>query len=108
MIEEALQSSTIVISLDKIVASLSGNTTEVETGGSYSTDAPKVIVVNYPAVLIPVDGDVKLSKVQGYNLEEAQNTPFFLVKESATGVYYMKGGPFGTAGRWREERRSST
>ena len=55
---------------------------------------PKIIVVNYPAVLIPVDGDVKLSKVQGYNLEEAQNTPFFLVKETATGVYYMKGGPF--------------
>jgi hypothetical protein len=103
IIDEALQSNTIVISLDKLVTSLAVNTAEVGAAGSYNTDAPKIIVLNYPAVLIPLDGEVKLTRVEGYNLEEAQNTPFFLVKESSTGTLYMKGGPFWYRGTMEED-----
>jgi hypothetical protein len=69
VIEEALQSNTIVVALDKLVASLAANTTVVAGDGSFNTDAPKILVTDYPAVLIPIDGELKLSKVQGYALE---------------------------------------
>ena len=54
---------------------------------------PKIIFSTEPTVLILIDGEPKLKKVEkGFEL--VQNTGAFIVKNSVSNEYYLKGGDF--------------
>ena len=92
-LERQLNSRALSLPLDKVIAALESASMPIQSGEGFENDPPKIIVVNFPAVLIPVDGMPKMRKVDGYNIEEAVNTPFFVVRDLSTGAYYIKGGP---------------
>jgi hypothetical protein len=66
---------------------VSVNTTEL------NNDPPKILFSNEPAVLILIDGDPKFKMAEnGYELIE--NSDAFIIKETSSNKFYLKGGEF--------------
>lgn len=81
----------IEFSLDELIESL--NEVSV-TISELNTSPPKILFANVPSALILIDGEPKLKEVEkGYELVE--NTGAFIMKESKTNQFYLKGGDFG-------------
>jgi len=80
----------IEFSLDELIESLD----EVSvTISELNTTPPKILFANVPSALILIDGEPKLKEVEkGYELVE--NTGAFIMKESKTNRFYLKGGDF--------------
>lgn len=93
LLAEEIESRDVVMSLDRLMASLS----EVEDMNALSENLnntpPDIYFRTSPSVLITIDGEPKLKDVEGANFEYVVNTPFFIVKDSK-GKYYIKGGKF--------------
>ena len=89
LIENDIESSEIVMSLDRIVAGLESANFSNEMDDLLDNTAPDIFFRTKPTVLILIDGDPKLKDVEKSNLKYVVNTPFFLVKQSND--YYLKG-----------------
>jgi len=84
----------LVISLDRIVADLDNGEKWASTPGIKSVP-PKIVLSIEPAVLVVIDGEPvlkELTDVSGADLETVVNTPFPIVRDSATDTYYLSGG----------------
>jgi hypothetical protein len=86
---------TVVLSLDKLQATLAAMDKENAAAAELQTAPPKIVFVDHPAVLVPYDGAPRLTQVPNSNLLRAVNTPFFVVLDPATRSYYLEGG-----GQW--------
>jgi hypothetical protein len=78
------------VTLDQLIASL-----ETNNGSSkenFKTDPPEIIHVTYPAVLISIDGDPVLKKLEETNYEYVINSPFFIISDKKNNINYLKGG----------------
>ena len=102
-----MQSWDIEMSLDRLLAGLD----EVENLSTYSeqlnNDPPDIYFRTETTMLISIDGDPQIKKVDNSNLEYVVNTPFFIVKEQNKKQFYIKGGEFwyvseNVTGDWRE------
>jgi hypothetical protein len=96
------------ISLDRVLAMLDLVEKEKKAASNYKTTPPKIIVVKHPAVLVTIDGEPQLSKVDDSDLMRVVNTPFFIVLDPKTNKYYLKGGSKWLSagdikGPWRSE-----
>ena len=93
LLVEEIESWNVVMSLDRLMASLS----ELEDLNSLSENLnntpPDIYFRTIPSVLVSIDGDPKFKEVEGAGFEYVVNTPFFIVKDSK-GKYYIKGGKF--------------
>jgi hypothetical protein len=56
---------------------------------------PNIVFLSHPAMKVQYDGTPRLTQVQGTNLLQAVNTPFFVALDPDTRRYFLKG-----AGRW--------
>ncbi|MHC4132182.1 MAG: carbohydrate-binding family V/XII [Planctomycetota bacterium] len=79
------------ISLDRLLTML--NLVEQEKGAveELKMEPPKIVIFKNPAVLITIDGQPKLEKIENSNLMRVVNTPFFIVLDLDTNTYYLKG-----------------
>ena len=98
------------ISLDRFLAGLELVQKEKETTENFKNDPPKIQVVNYPAVLIFVDGDPMLQEIENSSLQYVANTPFLIVYDKKTKTYYLNGGQIwmeasDIMGSWKESKR---
>ncbi len=93
LLAEEIQSWDVVMSLDRLIASL----TQVEDLKSLSqnlnNNPPDIYFRTEPSVLVSIDGEAKLKEVEGADFEYVVNTPFFIVKDPKS-KYYIKGGKF--------------
>lgn len=93
-LEKEIESWDVVMSLDRLLASLD----EVEGLNNPSVqlnnDPPEIYFRTLPTTLISIDGDPILKKIENSNLEYVVNTPFFIVKEQNSNPLYIKGGKF--------------
>ncbi|MBE0571048.1 MAG: DUF4766 domain-containing protein [Ignavibacteriaceae bacterium] len=78
------------ITIDQLIASLEDD--KSNTKENFKTDPPEIIHVTTPSVLITIDGEAKLKKLEDTDFEMVINTPFFIVKDNWDEVYYLKGG----------------
>jgi len=86
-----LESIDMEMSLDRIIASLEDADTENMLTDNLNNNPPKIYYRNSPTVLIFIDGEPILKKVEGNSaMEYVQNTPYLIVKFK--GNYYLKGG----------------
>lgn len=93
LLEEEVQSWDIVMSLDRLSASLEEVENLKQLSDQIKNDPPKVFFRKKPAVLVMIDGAPKLQKEEESGLEYVVNTPFFIVKDSKSD-YYINGGKF--------------
>ena len=78
------------ITIDQLIASMESG--KMSTGENFKSDPPEIIYVNHPAVLISIDGDPVVKKLEDTNFEYVINTPFFIIKDNREEAYFLKGG----------------
>jgi len=93
LLEEEIESWDIVMSLDRITASLEEVENLKNLSDQIKNDPPQIFLRNKPAILVMIDGDPVLKKEENSGLEYVVNTPFFIVKDKK-GDYYINGGKF--------------
>jgi hypothetical protein len=78
-----------VISLDRILASLSDVESEHESAEGLNTTPPKIIVVNYDAMLLYFDGAPLGAAITGSQFERIENTPFQVYRDTGKGIFWL-------------------
>ena len=78
------------ITTDQLIASL--DSVKTSTNDKYKNVPPDIIYVDYPAVLITIEGDPVLKNLENTQYEYVINTPFFIVNDPKNKTNYLKGG----------------
>ncbi len=87
-----MESWNMVMSLDRILASLKDKVELDEISEKLNNTPPEIYFRTEPAVLITIDGDPIIKKIEGKGYNYVVNTPFFIVEKK--NKYYIKGGKF--------------
>ena len=94
LLSKEIESWDIAMSLDRIIASLKEVDNLEQLSDQINNDPPVIYFRTTPAVLLMIDGKPIFKKNEDSGLEYVVNTNFFLVKDSKSGKYYIKGGDF--------------
>ena len=94
LLSAEIESWNLEMSLDRILASLEEVENLKQLSDDINNDPPAIYFRTNPAILLIIDGEPILKEVEDAGLEYVVNTPFFLVKDSKKGDYYINGGPF--------------
>jgi hypothetical protein len=78
------------ISYDVLVSQLENVSQEQAASAKLNNAPPAIIYVTAPTVLIMIDGEPKYKDAEG-GLKVVGNTPFFIVQDTASKVWYLKG-----------------
>ena len=89
IIIDDLESINIEMSLDRIISDIESITQGNELGEKLKNDPPVIFFRSTPTVLIIIDGDPILEKVENSKLETVVNTPFLILKDKKN--YYIHG-----------------
>jgi len=107
ILESKVPRGDLSISLDRLLVMLDLVEKEKKAAENFKSIPPKIIFSTHPAVLVMIDGEPKLGKVEGSDLMRVVNTPFFIVLDVKTTAYYLKGEGWLTAndvmGPWQSE-----
>jgi hypothetical protein len=79
----------IEISIDKLLATLEYSEEEIIAAEKISNDPPEIIFAEEPGILVVIDGEPKLEKMEGHDFQRVVNTPFFLIQDPGTKEYYL-------------------
>ena len=95
------------VDLDRVIPLLENAEVATRDEVEIKNDPPKIIVTYTPAVLVLVDGEPKLEKIEKSSLERVVNTPFVIVKYK--GTFYLASDTMwfdapAVAGPWSEAR----
>lgn len=83
----------MVISLDRVLASLAAVEDEREIAEGLNTDPPKIIYSDVPAVLIVIDGEPRYKALEDDDkLSRLVNSPYMIILDTKKKVYYLDGG----------------
>lgn len=77
------------ISMDQLLVTLETEDKRSEMAENISTEPPKIIFSNEPAVLISIDGEPQLRDVSGTKLKRIINTPYTIIYEPSSSTYYL-------------------
>ncbi len=91
IIKEDIPKWNPTMSLDRLLTMIELVEKEKTAAKDFKTIPPKIIYVTHPAVLITIDGDPELRKIENSNLMRVINTPFYIVLEPTSKNYYLKG-----------------
>jgi hypothetical protein len=92
LLESELPENNIVMSLDEILASLELVEKQQNLSENINNKPPEIIFTTKPSVLVLIDGDPILQKIENTNLEYVVNTPFLIVYQPSSGQYFLRGG----------------
>jgi len=92
ILKQAIMAWDITMPFDQMLTQLDLVEKEKAALDDIKSTPPKIIVVKYPAVLITIDGEPQLQKIENSSLMRVVNTPFFIVLETGKKTYYLKGG----------------
>ncbi len=107
ILEREIPKWDLEISLDRLLTMLDLVEKKKIASENLNTTPPKIIFVTHPAVLVSLDGDPELRKMENSDLMRVVNTPVFIALEPSTKVYYLKGGndwfqALDVMGLWKE------
>lgn len=84
------KASDFTISLDAVLASLA-KTQKTSPSAEFNNTPPQIIYSDEPAVLVTIDGEPEMQAVSGFDLMRVVNTPFFIVLDTPSKTYYLRG-----------------
>lgn len=87
ILEDELDDWVYEVDLDILLPSLELADRESPGEADLKHDVPKIIVKHKPAVLILIDGEPKLQKIEDSKLERVVNTPYVIIKDG--GQYFL-------------------
>ncbi|MFM9026733.1 MAG: hypothetical protein ACKOQ6_01895 [Bacteroidota bacterium] len=89
IIENEVPNWDLAISLDALLASIEQNNPKQQS--DIKTDAPDVIYRDHKSVLVVLDGDPKMAKLDNTDYNRIMNTPYFLIQDPKSSTYYLYG-----------------
>ncbi len=92
LLEKDIPTWDLTMSLDRLLVSLELVKKENIAAQDLKNDPPKIIFTTTPSLLITIDGEPILQKIENTNLQSVINTPFFLLYDTKGKNYYLKGG----------------
>ena len=90
-----LENMDIVISLDRLIASLDDADRSQDLADNIDNSPPIIYFRTQPSILITVDGDPIWKEMKDQNLKYVANSPFFIAQDLKSKNYYINGG-----GKW--------
>lgn len=90
-IQKQIEGMGITMSLDRLIASMDESKDVKELSDNIDNTPPQIFYREKPTILISVDGDPLWKELKDQGLEYVQNSPFFIVKDSKTGSYFING-----------------
>jgi len=92
ILEEEIPQWNLAMSMDRLVASLDVAERERESA-NLRMDPPTVLVVDYPAVLISIDGEPLMQPTDSDGrYQRVANSAFTIVQDTGTNTYYLYAG----------------
>jgi hypothetical protein len=93
--KQALANWNFTIALDRLLADMAITQTEEKAPqDNFSTTPPKIYVRRNPALLILIDGDPVMKKINDTGLMRVINSPAVIVFDPATENYYLQGDTY--------------
>ncbi len=89
IIESEIPQWDLEISLDRLLTSLEILEERRATGGQLKTDPPVIVVVDYPAVLVSIEGDPIIQDIENTDMKTVVNTAFAIIYDPGTSLYYL-------------------
>ncbi len=90
-LEEEVPKWEMELSLDELLIDLDMSEVSASLAEGLNNEAPEIIFATAPTMLILVDGDPIFEKIENTNYERVVNTPYFVVKDTKKGDYYING-----------------
>ena len=107
-IEGQIEGSSFSISVDQLLADLDAETTE-PTDSVLKHDPPKIIFSTKPSMLISIDGEPVMEKIDGSDYERVINTAYLIVKDGRDYFLYVGSNAWfearAVAGPWSRASR---
>jgi hypothetical protein len=94
ILEQEIPKWDLVMSLDALLTELDLVKKEQASSERLNNNPPKIIYVPYAAVLVVIDGEPVLREIENTKYKYVMNTPFFIVQDSSSKRYYLKGGDY--------------
>ena len=91
-VEQEVPQWEMVMSLDEILTGLEFNELITSFSEKLNNEAPKIIFATSPTALILIDGEPIWKQIENTGFDYLANTPFFIAKDTETGINYLKGG----------------
>jgi hypothetical protein len=91
MLEAEIEGWDVEMSLDRLLASLEVAEVYQEQSANLNNAPPVIYFRTSPATLVYIDGDPILKESEESGIEYVANTPYFLVKDTKKGDFYLKG-----------------
>jgi len=89
LLESEIPKWDMTISMDRLIATLETREQQISAASQINNDAPVILFLQEPAVLISLDGEPRLKKVDDSELMRVINTPYTLLLETNTKTYYL-------------------
>ncbi|MEQ9297853.1 MAG: hypothetical protein RIF33_04785 [Cyclobacteriaceae bacterium] len=96
------------MSLDALKASLSSIEDGYAGDQSLKHDPPSIYYRQNPTVLVSIDGEPVVKKLDNSSIEYVVNSPFFIAKQTNGNEYYLKGDKYWYASKEVTDRWEST
>ena len=88
LLEGQLERSRFTISVDQLLADLDAQSA-AGAEAELKHNPPKIILATEPALLVSIDGEPVLQKIEGSNYERVINTPFLIVRSGKDHYLYI-------------------
>ena len=89
LLETEIPKWDLLISLDRLLASLDIREQRINAASQISTEPPIIIFMPEAAVLVTIDGEPRLKKEEKSDLMRVINTPFTVLLDSKKKTYYL-------------------
>jgi len=89
LLERELPLSGVVFNRDSLTAQVANYLTQITGSTALNTAPPKIIYTSRPTLLVIVDGDPKLGKIENSPLKRVVNTPYVIVYNENDRNYYL-------------------
>jgi hypothetical protein len=90
-IEGEIPKWTLVLSMDQLKANVAAAERERASVDGLKADPPKIVYKSEPSVLVFMDGEPRLAKVEKTDYERVINTPFAIIYDPSSKTYYLSG-----------------
>ncbi len=80
------------LSMDHLLPALAAVEKRRGSDARLRNEPPRIIVRTTPSLLVPIDGDARLARIDGSSVERVVNTPVALLYEPESGTYWIDGG----------------
>jgi hypothetical protein len=91
-LEKEIPEWDLSLSLDRLLADAAALEDGGRSADNLKNDPPEIIFVKQASVLVMIDGDPNLSQLEGTELKYVVNTPYFIVQDTGSNTYYLRGG----------------